>query len=284
VVIRKGGLGRGLESLIPRGPAGVTEIPVGQIRPNPRQPRHEFDPTALAELADSIREHGVIQPIVVSRAENGDGYVLIAGERRWAAARQAGLSRIPAAVKEVTPRQMLELALVENLQRSDLNAMEEAAAYQQLIDEFNLTQDEVARRVGRRRSTVANSIRLLGLPETVRTALTQGEVSEGHARALLGASGEDELIALYRLVVSRGLNVRQTEELVRNQRPAADAAVRRDPAPPTPDDETRRTQDLFREALGTRVEVLRAGEGGRLVIYFYNDEQLHQIYGALTRP
>jgi ParB family transcriptional regulator, chromosome partitioning protein len=284
MVMRRGGLGRGLESLIPRGPAGVTEIPVDRIRPNPRQPRHRTDPTALAELADSIREHGVIQPIVVARAPDGDGHVLIAGERRWQAATQAGLSRIPAVVKDVTHQQMLELALVENVQRSDLNPLEEAAAYQQLIDEFGLTQEEVARRVGRRRPTIANSVRLLGLPETVRAALAEGEITEGHARALLGAADEVELIAAYREVVGRGLNVRQTEELVRSRRSPAEPALP-PPAPsPTPDPERQRIEEMFRVALGTKVELQRRGEGGRLVIHFYNDEGLQAIYEALTRP
>jgi ParB family chromosome partitioning protein len=282
MVMRRGGLGRGLDSLIPRGPGGVTEIPVDEIRPNPHQPRHRADPAQLAELAESIREHGVIQPIVVTRPAGGTGYVLIAGERRWQAARLAGLERVPALVKEATPQQMLELALVENVQRADLNPLEEAAAYQQLIAEFGLTQDEVARRVGRSRSAVANSVRLLALPETVRAALASGEVSEGHARALLGAGDEADVLALYREVTVRTLNVRQTEELVRRRRLGG-------PRPALPslgparDPERERIEAMFREALGTRVELIRSGKGGRLVIHFYDDEQLQAIFEAVSK-
>ncbi|HLZ08090.1 MAG TPA: ParB/RepB/Spo0J family partition protein, partial [Chloroflexota bacterium] len=158
----KFGLGRGLDSLIPRGGPGIGDIPIALIQPNPHQPRHLVDPEELAGLTASIAEHGVIEPVIVARAEEGPGYVLIAGERRWVAAKQAGLTLIPAVIKEATPGQMLELALVENVQRSDLNPPEEAGAYQQLIVEFGLTQDEVAQRVGRSRSTIANTVRLLG--------------------------------------------------------------------------------------------------------------------------
>lgn len=280
----KSGLGRGLDSLIPRGAPGLGEIPIASIQPNPHQPRHHVDAQDLAELAASIREHGVIEPIVVTRAADGDGYVLIAGERRWTAAGQAGLTQIPAVIKEATPRQMLELALVENVQRSDLNPLEEAAAYQQLIAEFGLTQDEVARRVGRSRSTVANSIRLLGLPESVRTALASGAISEGHARALLGAPDAESLQSIYLDVLARGLNVRQTEERVRREREAPILPIGRQNPQPASDPEARQIEEMFREALGTKVEVIRSGAGGRLVIYFYGDEQLQSLYGALTRP
>jgi ParB family chromosome partitioning protein len=279
----RGGLGRGLDSLIPRSTAGVSEIPVDQIRPNPRQPRHRADPDDLAELAQSIRAHGVIQPVVVTREPSG-GYVLIAGERRWTAAMQAGLTQIPAVVKEATPQQMLELALVENVQRSDLNPLEEAAAYQQLVDEFGLTQEEVARRAGRSRSSVANSLRLLGLPDVVREALARGELTEGHARALLGAEDEVALRACFLEVVSRGLNVRQTEALVKPPR-APEAIVpvaRREPV--VPDPEMLRIEETFRQALATKVQLVRTGQGGRLVIHFYDDEQLQAIYDRLTQP
>lgn len=279
----KGGLGRGLDSLIPLSGVGLSEIPIEEIRPNPHQPRQRMDPDDIEELAGSIREHGVIQPIVVTRSADG-GYVLIAGERRWTAARCAGLTRIAAVVKDASPRDMLELALVENIQRADLNPLEEGAAYQHLIDEFGLTQEEVARRVGRSRPSIANSVRLLGLPEVIRTALAQGEVSEGHARALLGLGSAEEIVAVYAEVLARGLNVRQTEELVRRRRapppsplpvPAAKAEVA--------DPETRAVEDMFRDALGTRVELIRKGPGGRLVIHFYDDEQLRALYDALSR-
>lgn len=280
----RGGLGRGLDSLIPRAAAGVAEIPVDQIQPNPHQPRHQVDPDELASLVASIREHGVIQPIVVTRAAEGEGYVLIAGERRWNAAALAGLTRVPVVVKEATPRQMLELALVENVQRLDLNSLEEAAAYQQLIAEFGLTQDEVARRVGRSRSTIANSVRLLGLPDEVKSSLARGDISAGHARALLGATDDEDLLAFHGEVVSRGLNVRQTEELVRRGRPKPLILPPGEPRLVPADPEARAFEDALREALRTRVELVRSGTKGRLIIHFYDDEQLQALYLALTRP
>jgi len=284
-MVGKGGLGRGLDSLIPAGTPGVAEIPIDAIRRNPRQPRQSVDPAEMADLISSVREHGVLQPIVVTRDD--DGYVLIAGERRWTAARQAGLTRIAAVVKEVTPRQMLELALVENVQRADLNPLEEAAAYQQLMSEFSLTQDEVARRVGRSRSAVANSVRLLNLPEEAQRALAQGGISEGHARALLGLSDSSEVLGALSQVVAEGLNVRQTEELVRQRRQEPAEAVQMPPEDSPPemrkDPAVRQIEDLFRQALGTRVEVIRRGIGGRLVIHFYDDEQLQGLYDLLQK-
>ena len=284
----RGGLGRGLNALIPgetiplgdKG-SGLAEIPVSEIRPNPRQPRHRIEPEDLADLVASVREHGIIQPVVVNRSPDQEGYILIAGERRWTAASQAGLQRVPAVIKDVTPQEMLELALVENVQRADLNPLEEAMAYQQLVNEFGLTQEQVAHRVGRNRSTVANSIRLLGLPDGVQASLSRGEITEGHARALLGASDPSEILALFLRVVSRQLSVRQTEELVRRHRQAR--AARPEKVETPEDAETRHVEELFREALGTRVEVAKSGTGGRLVIHYYNAEQLQSIYEALTR-
>lgn len=278
----KGGLGRGLDSLIPLSGAGLSEVPIDEIRPNPRQPRQRMDPEDIEELVGSIREHGVIQPIVITRSTEG-GYVLIAGERRWTAAQRAGLTRIPAVIKDASPREMLELALVENIQRADLNPLEEGAAYQHLIGEFGLTQEEVARRVGRSRPTIANSIRLLGLPETVRAALARGEVTEGHARALLGLGNEGEIVGVFSEVSRRGLNVRQTEELVRRRRSPPATLPPAPPEPPPLDPELRAAEDLFREALGTRVEIIRKGAGGRLVIHYYDEEQLRALYDALSR-
>ena len=281
MVAGKGGLGRGLGSLIPASDDGVGEISIAQIQPNPRQPRHLVDAAEVAELAASIRDHGVLQPIVVTRAEDTEGYVLIAGERRWLAAKLAGLDRIPAVVKDVTPQGMLELALVENIQRADLNPLEEAAAFQQLMAEFGLTQEQVARRVGRSRPTIANSVRLLGLPDVVQHALARGEISEGHARALLGATEPSDLRDLFRQVVDGELSVRQTEELVRRRRQVVPTPIVRE-EPPV-DLEARQIEQLFRDALGTRVEVIRRGTGGRLIIHFYNDEQLQGLYEAVTR-
>jgi ParB family chromosome partitioning protein len=198
---RKGGLGKGLDALIPAmdESTGATGVPIDAIVPNPHQPRTVIDPVALEELAASIREHGLIQPLIVTAMQPmGRGeiasplqYQLIAGERRWRAARLAGLASVPVIIKEVAPQQMLELALVENLQRADLNPLESAAAYRQLMDEFGLTQDQVARRVGKTRVVVANALRLLRLPAPIKSSLAEGKISEGHARALLGLDKED---------------------------------------------------------------------------------------------
>lgn len=271
----RGGLGRGLDSLIPRSGAGVSEIPVDQIRPNPRQPRHRVDPDEMTALAQSIREHGVLQPVVVARDPSG-GYVLIAGERRWTAAVQAGLTHIPAVIKEATPQQMLELALVENVQRSDLTALEEAAAYRYLVEEFGLTQEEVAKRVGKARVTVANVLRLLEAPAVVQRALAQGEITEGHARALLGAQREDVQAAILRSVREQRLSVRQTEELVRRSQ----QEHRQREAQVSPEVE-QMERDLER-ALGTRVTIRRGARGGAVTIHFYDEEELDGLLMKLT--
>ncbi|NLE75603.1 MAG: ParB/RepB/Spo0J family partition protein, partial [Chloroflexi bacterium] len=256
---KKLGLGRGLEALIPQGegaaPAGVAEVPVGQIEPNPYQPRQAYDEDALAELADSIREHGVIQPLIVTQVDAPDPlapprYRLVAGERRWRAARLAGLLVVPVLVKEVTPQQMLELALVENIQRADLAPLEEAAAYTQLIQEFGLTQEAVAGRVGKSRAAVANTLRLLRLPNAVKAALAGGEISEGHARALLGLPNETSQRQALAHIRKHELTVRQTEALVRRM-------LRPQPAKPAPSPETRALESELRAALGAPVRLQR---------------------------
>jgi ParB family chromosome partitioning protein len=272
----KHGLGKGLGALIPTTapPAeasGVRMAPVDRITPNPRQPRHSIDPAGLEELAASIREHGLIQPLIVTAV--GDEYQIIAGERRWSAARLAGLSEVPVLVKDATPQQMLELALVENIQRADLNPLEEAAAYRQLMDEFGLTQEAVAERVGKNRSTVANIVRLLNLPSEIQAALAAGEISEGHARALLRLEDWPRQMAVLRRIRERALSVRQTEELVRRLVEPPPASPDRSRAPETEALETR-----FRDALGTKVSLHRSKKGGRLVVYFYSDEELQGIY------
>jgi ParB family chromosome partitioning protein len=277
---RKSGLGRGLEALIPpvgedgvAAAQGVIEAPLASISPNPHQPRAPIRDQDLLELAASIQEHGVIQPLVVNRVL--DGYQLIAGERRWRAARLAGLSTVPVVVKDVAPSEMLELALVENLQRADLNALEEAMAYRQLTEEFGLTQEQVARRVGKSRVAVANTLRLLKAARGVQEALLEGSVSEGHARALLGLEQAEAQEAALKTVLKRELNVRQTEELVRRllglhreeQRPAREISP-----------QTRALETRFREVLGTKVNLTRKGAGGRIVIHFYSEEELDALY------
>ena len=284
MTVVKRGLGRGLDALIEAASTGATEgiqrVPIDAIGPNPRQPRHTLRADDLAELAASLREHGLIQPLIVTRAPLGAdvAYTLIAGERRWRAARLAGLSEVPVIVREATPQGMLELALVENLQRADLNPLEEAAAYRALMDEFGLTQEQVAARVGKSRAAVANSVRLLHLAQPVKDALSDGQISEGHARALLGLPDEPTQVAALDLIVRRGYSVRQTEELVRRMTAAAHAAEEVDAEDDPWEQETRALEQQLREALGTKVTLSRSRQGGRLVVYFYSEEELQALY------
>ncbi len=275
----KGGLGRGLGALIPSAAASVaTEIDVDAIVPNPWQPRRNADAAALQELAESIREHGLLQPLIVSATADGL-YQLIAGERRWLAAKLAGLNRVPAIVREATAEEALALALVENIQRADLNPLEEAAAYRRLIDEFGLTQEQVAKRVGRGRVSVANSLRLLGLPTEAREALARGEISEGHARAILMVADAPGQLLLLRAILDKGLSVRKAEELAR--RLQADAVPRARSAP-TRSAEAAALERSLMAALGTKVELYRSRKGGKVVIHFYSEEELNALYERLT--
>ena len=276
---RPQGLGRGLAALIPqRSPtaAGSIEIPLSRIRENPRQPRLRMDDDALAGLAESIRQHGVIQPILVT--ETIDGYTLVAGERRVRAARIAGLERIPAIVRQLADRQQLELALVENLQREDLDPMEAARAYRQLMDEFSFTQEDLAIRVGRARSTVANTLRLLELHPAVQEALAASLISEGHARALGGLPVEVQAPAVTS-VIADDLSVRQTEELVRCLR---EPRVERATVAAAPDPDAERVEEDIRRSLGTKVRLTRTRRGGRIVIEFFGDEELARLYQRLV--
>lgn len=283
---RKGGLGRGLGALIPtisdadRTPATL-DVDINAIVPNPYQPRANLDPDKLQALADSIRTHGLIQPLIARRGDERDRYVLIAGERRWRAARLAGLTAVPIVVKDAAPLAMLELALVENVVRADLTPLEEATAYRQLIEEFGLTQAGIAERVGRSRVSVTNTLRLLTAPEPIQAALTDGRITEGHARALLGLPNAVDQIAILDTVLERALTVRQTEEAVRRwlngERPR--------PAPQaTPDPADTRLEDRFQRALGTRVSFRRGrgGAGGSLTIHYGSDEELNALYERLV--
>lgn len=271
------GLGRGLGALIPTSTsAGLRNIPVQEIKPNPWQPRTHFDAHELQELAQSIREHGVLQPILVSQQPDGS-FQLITGERRWRAVQLAGLPTIPALVKEATPQASLELALVENIQRRDLNPLEEAHAYRQLLDEHGLTQEQLAQRIGKSRVAVTNTLRLLHVPDEVREALANGAITEGHARAILTANGETRRLAVLERIVEDHLSVRDAEALARELNSNRTLA-----APVDPDVE--RLEDAFRHALGTRVRLLRSRNGGgRLVIHFYSDDELQGIYEAIVR-
>lgn len=291
---RRSGLGRGLATLIPEQQAPpdrripVTEAAIDRIALNPSQPRSSIDPEALEELASSIREYGVIQPLLVSQIEvpdhEGPSFQLIAGERRLRAATAAGLTVVPVTVRQTTPRELLELAIVENVQRADLNPLEEALAYGRLIDEFGLTQREIGERVGKSRTAIANTLRLAELPPTLRDSLAQGEISEGHARALLGLPTEESRVAAWKEVTRRKLNVRQAEQLVRTWTERAEApassgtAVDRGPLAVTQGIEA-----AIQNALGTRVTLKRTRNGrGTLTIHFYSDEELEGVVERLV--
>jgi ParB family chromosome partitioning protein len=284
VTARRSGLGRGLGALIPDSSSssapGVQEVDADLIIPNPQQPRSLFEPDALAELAQSIREHGVIQPLIVSRREGSASgvYQLIAGERRLLAARQAGLTRVPVIVKEASAQALLELALVENLQREDLGPLEEATAFRRLAEDFGLTQDAIATRVSRSRSAVANTLRLLSLPPEIQSSLARGEITAGHARAILGLDDPAKQRRLWERIVEGALTVRDAEGLARKKGPVRNKAAT----------SRRRSADLaaieehLRSVLGTRVDLTRGVRGGRLTIHFFSDEELESIIGRLT--
>lgn len=281
---RRRALGRGLGSLIPAGDqdddsgSGLFHVSLDAISPNPHQPRSNVDQEKLAELAASIREHGLIQPLVVKEIAPGS-YSLIAGERRWRAAALAGLNEIPVVVKEASPQDMLELALIENLQRDDLNALEEALAYQQLIDEFGMTQEEVARSVGKSRPTVANMVRILKLGPDIQAAIVDGRISGAHARALLPLPTSEAQTAVMQTIVKNDLNVRQVEALVKKilagEKPKAKKA--RVVAP-----ELVALEDQFSQSLGTKVNIQQGATGGKVVIHYYSDEELQAIYESIV--
>ena len=277
--MKRKALGKGLSALLPDPDAppaaeGGTEVPVESLEPNPYQPRGPLAPEALAELAASIRESGMVQPILVRRA--GAGYQIIAGERRWRAARSLGLATVPVAVRDVPDDRLLELALVENIQRQELTPLEEALAFQRLQQEFHLTQEAVARKVGRDRSTVANTLRLLRLAREIRDLIGTGRLDAGHGRALLGLERAEEQLALAREAVRRGLSVRDVERRVALMRAPRKGPARKDP-------NTRSAEERLRAALGTRVQISRRGKGGALRIAFASEAELHRLFDALLR-
>jgi ParB family chromosome partitioning protein len=278
---RPASLGRGLDALIPRAASTTpvpADIPIDRIERNPYQPRTVFEVDQLDQLRASIVAHGVLQPVLVT--ETLEGYRLIAGERRVRAAQLAGLTRIPAIVRQAAGREQLELALVENLQRADLNAVEEAHAYRQLVDEFRLSHDQIAVRVGRARSTVANTIRILELAQATLDAIGTGRISAGHGRALLGLDPprQADLLAL---IERRGLSVRQVEELARRLReePGTAGPAR---AAVTLDGEMERVEEDLRRSLGTKVRLTRTRKGGRIIIEWYGEDELGRLYERLT--
>lgn len=275
---KRKGLGRGLAALIPQAPpvqAAQRTVPIGEIAPNPWQPRVHFDDVKLAEMAESIREHGILEPLLVR--QRGGRFQLIAGERRLRAAEVAGLEAVPIVVREMSDRDVLEVTLIENLQREDLSALEEATAYMRLLEEFGATQEEVARRVGKSRSAVANTIRLLQLPDAVREELRAGRLSAGHARALLALESPLEQTALGRETIRLGLSVRQLEARIR--------------ARMHPREKKRAGSDLhaadvekqLMKSLGTRVRLVARGHRGRIVIEFYSPAELERLLDRLRR-
>ena len=273
-------LGRGLSALIPEPdapslpPAAATEVAISALDPNPFQPRSALDPARLAELAASIRENGIVQPLLVRR--RGERYQIIAGERRFRAAQATGLTTVPVTVRDVDDEHLLELALVENIQREELNPIEEAQAFHRLQDEFGLTQEEIARRVGRDRTTIANTLRLLRLPRELRELVAGGRLDAGHARALLALDRSEDQVALGREAARKGLSVREVERRV---------ALRRAPrgAHPRKDANTRAAEERLRSALGARVEIARRGRGGQIRVLFTGEAELNRLFELLVR-
>jgi ParB family chromosome partitioning protein len=280
-------LGKGLSALIPDAPeppprSSPIEADVDRLSPNRFQPRLHVDDARLRELAESIKANGIIQPIVVRR--DGDRFQIIAGERRWRAAMLAGLTRVPVVVRDVAPdgeRSLLEMALIENIQREDLNPIDEALAYRRLADEFQLKQDDIAAAVGKDRASIANTLRLLKLPEEVRAEVASGRLSMGHARALLSLAGESEQLRIARDVIARALSVRETESLVKRLVDGA-APAREAAEPKRADVHTRAAEDRLKLLLGTKVRIVRSGTRGRIEIDFVSEEELIRIFEVLT--
>ena len=279
----KPGLGKGLDKLIPndlknREPEGKLTLKLSQIEPNPDQPRKSFDKESIEELAESIKQYGVIQPIIVSR--NGDMYEIIAGERRWRAARKAGLKEIPVVVKEYTDKEIAEISLIENIQREDLNAIEEALAYKQLIEDYKLTQEELSGRISKSRTAIANTMRLLKLAPEVQEMLIKGDITEGHARALLSVEKSEDQIRLAQKIIKDGMSVRQTEDMIRFfNLPAASvkAEIKNDAV-------YRDLEKKMTKLLGTKVRIRQKEKGkGKIEISYFSEDQLDELYTSINK-
>jgi ParB family chromosome partitioning protein len=283
MVEKRPALGRGLSALIPDSPAPAPaasadrslEIDTDLLRPNKFQPRTNMDEEGIEELSRSIRANGIIQPILVRKVDTR--YEIVAGERRWRAAQRAGLLKVPVLVRDVPEDKLLAVALIENIQREDLNPIEEAVAYRRLLDDFQLTQEQIAEAVGKDRSSIANYIRLLRLPQEVRSNVASNGLSMGHARALLALGDESAQLRLSREIVARGLSVRETEALVKKAGTPADVKAEK-----PVDVHTRAAEDKLRLALGTRTRILRKGKGGRIEIDFVSEGELQRLYERLT--
>ena len=280
---KKSGLGKGLDALLPTEESqlpesGITHIPIANIIPNPRQPRTNFASDELDELAISIREHGVIQPLIVTQGEAAGQYTLIAGERRLLAAQLIELEEVPVIIRGASDQELVELALVENVQRADLGPLETAEAYRQLTEDFNLSHEEIAARVGKNRVTITNTLRLLKLPDDVKESLAEGIITEGHARALLALPTPEAQSAALKSILKNDLNVRQTEELVRKlggEKPQRQS--------PPPDPEIKALEEQLRQRLGTRVTLNQRSKGGTLTIHYYSAEELNTILDLIMR-
>ena len=282
-MVRKSGLGKGLDALLPEttgeaSPTGATLVNISQIIPNPRQPRYQMRPEDLQELAESIKEHGVLQPLIVTQEPGEEKYTLIAGERRLRASKLAGLELVPVIFRQVTDQQLLELALIENVQRADLTPLETAEAFRQLNESFGLSHEEIAHQVGKSRVAVTNTLRLLKLPKSGREALAEGLISEGHARALLGLANPQAQSSALQTVLKQDMTVRQTEELIRRL-----SGEKSPPLSPKPFDPViNELEEKLSSRLGTKVSIHHGKKGGSVVIHYYSDEELDAIINSLT--
>jgi len=279
---KKSGLGKGLDALLPAAEEqfqdrGIRLIPTANISPNPRQPRANFNSEELDELAISIREHGVIQPLLITAGETPGSYILIAGERRLLAAKSIDMEQVPAIIREATDQELVELALIENVQREDLGPLETAEAYRQLNEDFGLSHEEIAARVGKSRTTITNTMRLFNLADEVKQALALGKISEGHARALLSLNNEKAQVAVLDSILKQNLNVRQTEQLVRKL-----GGEKPETAPPIqPDPEIKALEEQLRQRLGTKVSLNQKSKGGTLTIHYYSAEELDALIAII---
>jgi len=284
---KKKALGKGLSALISDDSvvnddeSYIPDLPIDQIHPNPYQPRMEIKPESLLDLSDSIREHGIIEPLIVTQ-KGETKYELIAGERRWRAAKLAGVKKVPSVIKEASKQQMLEMAIVENIQRADLNPLEEALAFKQLVDNYKLTHTNIAKKVGLSRPAVANKIRLLNLPDKIKKGLLSGKISEGHARAILGLGSSQTMLAAYRKIVKEKLSVREVEELVRRLNDKK-KQVKKKTSKVVPDKQTIFYEKKLQGVYGQKLSIYRSKRGGRVIIPFTNDKELEMMYHKLLK-
>ncbi|HNR04392.1 MAG TPA: ParB/RepB/Spo0J family partition protein [Bacillota bacterium] len=280
-MISRRGLGKGLGALIPEGEESdrnsIVEIKITDIEANDKQPRKAFNDATLADLSESIKEHGVVQPIIVRK--QGNGYQIVAGERRWRAARLAGKKTIPAIIKECSNLEVMELALIENLQREDLNSIEEAMAYKSLIEEYNMTQEEISKKIGKSRPAIGNSLRLLQLPQEIKNMIAEGKISQGHARALLSISGEKKQLDMAEKIIAQQLNVRQIEKLAKDTKQKKKKEV----LPDAYRIEINQLEERLRAVLGTKVTIHHRKNRGSIEIEYYSDEEFDRIFELLEK-